>query len=626
MRGVKSEGAKLGKYRLMERIGSGGMAEVFRAKHEGVGGFSKELVIKMILPAYAEETKFIDMFMNEAKLAARLDHPNIVHVFDFGTVDGRHFLAMEYVRGLTMRRMRNMCNKVEAPIPPNVLARIMCGVCQGLNYAHDRKDDDGESLEVIHRDVSPDNIIVSRTGTPKLLDFGIARAGAASHTTQGTLKGKYSYMSPEQVMGEAIDKRSDIYACGVVLYEMLAGEKPFTGTEDKLLKMLESIVEDEPTPIEELRPDVPAELGDICRKAMSKKSEDRYQTAQEMRVALENFIAASGNAVLDFHVEAYIEELAAVFEGRSDIFSRPFTTPTPRTEPSQSSLVPDAIFSTNTPASEPSAARLRVEPGSNRPETAGVDAIAPRRSVALQAAALIAAVALGGLVVFLVLKKAEQPSNGDSVAATTADAAVQEVLARPTPDAEVPETAPPDAAPSVIKRPSPDAAAIVTDDIDAGSRRPHNDGDGDDDGNRPAKGNGTLTVRASPYCSVYLDKNKLGDTPLNGVSIPAGSHRLRCVNRKLGIKDDKSITVEDGDSVTESFRFESGKLDVRVKPWGEVSVDGVNKGITPIGAIRLYEGRHTVKITNKDLGVTRTRRIKIEGGRTKSLRIDLTEQ
>ncbi len=222
-----------GKYWLLERINVGGMAEVFMAKTFGVEGFERLVAVKRILPNIAEDTEFIQMFVDEAKIAVQLTHANIVQVFDLGKVADSYYIAMEFVHGRDLRALFDRCRHEGEPMSVAQACFIVMKVCEGLDYAHNKRDAQGTELHLVHRDVSPQNILVSYDGELKLVDFGIAKAaGKASKTQAGILKGKFGYMSPEQVRGLPIDRRSDIFSLGIILYELLTGERLFVGESD----------------------------------------------------------------------------------------------------------------------------------------------------------------------------------------------------------------------------------------------------------------------------------------------------------------------------------------------------------------------------------------------------------
>jgi serine/threonine protein kinase len=220
-----------GKYQLLEVIGHGGMAEVFKAKSYGVEGFEKLLVIKRILPKFANNIRFVDMFINEAKISVSLNHANVVQVFDLGKVGDSYFIAMEYVHGMDLAAVIRSCKKLGRQVPMELIAFIGSEVAKGLDYAHRRRDNNLEPLNIIHRDISPHNIIISFEGEVKITDFGIAQARNTLKEEKGTIKGKHAYMAPEQTLGQEHDRRVDIFSLGVVLYETIAQKNPLRGNK-----------------------------------------------------------------------------------------------------------------------------------------------------------------------------------------------------------------------------------------------------------------------------------------------------------------------------------------------------------------------------------------------------------
>src|SRR4029450_2271011 len=211
-----------GKYFLIEKLATGGMAEIYKAKNFGVDGFEKLLAIKRILPHCSSDKEFITMLIDEAKLSVALSHTNIAQVFDLGKVGTDYFISMEFVDGINLRELMNRAKETGAQLPEDISVYIVSEICKGLDYAHAKKDTDGNPLNIVHRDISPQNILISYEGEVKIVDFGIAKAATKAHVTQhGALKGKLLYMSPEQAWGKALDKRTDNFSLGVVLYEML---------------------------------------------------------------------------------------------------------------------------------------------------------------------------------------------------------------------------------------------------------------------------------------------------------------------------------------------------------------------------------------------------------------------
>ncbi|MEM9489203.1 MAG: serine/threonine-protein kinase, partial [Myxococcota bacterium] len=289
---------QFGKYQLIRRIGSGGMAEVFLARTAVAQGLAKELVIKKIHPAYARSRHFVGMFVAEAKIALGLNHPNIVQVFDFGTVGGTFFLAMEYVDGCDLLYLVKEAVHRQQPVPLGLCAHIVREVAKALDYAHRKTDEFGEPLGIVHRDVSLQNVLVSWDGAVKLVDFGIARARGV-HENEGVVKGKYAYMSPEQARGDAVDLRSDIYSAGVVLFELCCGEPLFPGRGREILAQVKAGAVPRPR---DINPDIPDALEHIILRALCFNRDDRYATARDLHTALGQFQleqAKSGSDIID---------------------------------------------------------------------------------------------------------------------------------------------------------------------------------------------------------------------------------------------------------------------------------------------------------------------------------------
>ncbi|NPC71432.1 serine/threonine-protein kinase [Corallococcus exiguus] len=299
-----------GKYLLLERVNVGGMAEVFIAKAFGVEGFERILAIKKILPTMAEDDEFITMFIDEARISVQLNHANIVHIHELGKHEDAYFIAMEYVAGRDVRTLLERYRRRKEIMPTAQAVFIVSKMCEGLDYAHRKKDARGQDLHIIHRDVSPQNILVSYEGEVKIIDFGIAKAANRSQKTQaGILKGKFGYMSPEQVRGMPIDRRSDIFAVGVLLYEMLTGEKLFVGESD--FSTLEKVRNaDIPLP-REFNPNISAGLEKVVLKALAREPEDRYQWASDLQEDLMRFLLAGDAIYSSKHLSGFMKEAFA---------------------------------------------------------------------------------------------------------------------------------------------------------------------------------------------------------------------------------------------------------------------------------------------------------------------------
>ncbi len=282
---------QFGKYLLLRRLAAGGMAEIFLALHRSVAGFEKLIVIKRILPSMNTNKAFIDMLLHEARVAATLSHPNVVQTFDVGQVDGTYFIAMEHIHGEDLQAIvRAMKKKDLTEFPLEHTLSIVLGMCSGLAYAHDKRDLDNRPLSIVHRDISPRNIVVSFTGDVKIVDFGIAKSGVepGEDTGAGQLKGKAPYMSPEQASGQPIHWRSDIFATGVMLFELTTGKRLFKGASE--FETLKLIVDKEYPRPSDVRPDYPLGLERIVMRALAKNRDDRYQSARDMQADIEAFV------------------------------------------------------------------------------------------------------------------------------------------------------------------------------------------------------------------------------------------------------------------------------------------------------------------------------------------------
>jgi hypothetical protein len=301
-------GERLGKYEIIRELATGGMATIYLARVSGTAGFEKLVVLKRILPALARDDAFVRMFLDEARLAATLRHSNIADVFDVGVENDTYFFAMEYVRGQNARAVRIESKQRQLPIPLEVSLAIIAGTAAALGYAHDRTGPEGP-LHLVHRDVSPSNVLVSYDGAVKLVDFGIARANLrrAGRTRTGWRRGKAPYLSPEQCRGEDLDRRSDLFSLGTMLYELTAGQRPFLGHSD--FEVMEAIVTREVVPPSILVADYPRELEQIVMRLLARSRAERYQDAGALLEDIERFVASSTMLTSAHVVARYMREL-----------------------------------------------------------------------------------------------------------------------------------------------------------------------------------------------------------------------------------------------------------------------------------------------------------------------------
>jgi len=305
------DGERFGKYRLIKKIAAGGMAEIFYARIFGPSGFAKDLVVKKILPNLADQKDFIDMFADEARIVARMNHPNIVQVFDFGSIDNQYYIAMEYVNGRDLRQVIDRHKALGRPMDVRVALAVVRDVARALQYAHSMRDENGTPLGVIHRDVTPRNILISFQGGVKLTDFGVAKARARiSHTRTGIIKGKFGYMAPEQVTGREVDSRMDIFSLSSVLWETMALKRLFSGNSEA--EILGRLLHQTVPSIQEYCPEHSRCVQELLNEGLAKDPDMRFQSASELDRAARDCMGLMAGGEPD--IGAYMKDLFGVEE------------------------------------------------------------------------------------------------------------------------------------------------------------------------------------------------------------------------------------------------------------------------------------------------------------------------
>lgn len=289
------------RYRVVEKIAAGGMAEVFRAESAGLEGFKKTVAIKRVLPHLSEKKQFINMFLDEARISAHLAHSNCVQVFDIGIGDNAFFIVMEYVDGSDLKGVIEYRRKRGLPFPVEEACLICVRICEGLAYAHEAVDSNDEPLHIVHRDMSPPNVLITKHGEVKIVDFGLAKANTQLEKSEaGIIKGKFAYLSPEAARGEDVDARTDIFAVGIILWEMLSGRRLFIGDND--LETVRMVQRAQVPSIRKLNPQVSVELETVLMRSLTSKPEDRYATARDFGRDLNNILYRVGRAVSSFDI------------------------------------------------------------------------------------------------------------------------------------------------------------------------------------------------------------------------------------------------------------------------------------------------------------------------------------
>jgi eukaryotic-like serine/threonine-protein kinase len=607
-----SDGVPFGNYRLQKRLARGGMAEVFLARLIGVEGFERRVAIKRILPHLSESEEFRGMFLDEARLAAQLTHPNVVHIYDFGKVEDYYFIAMEYVDGVDIGRLIRRAK--ERPVPFEVAARIFADVCAGLHFAHNAQDAVGRALNVVHRDVTPQNVLVTYDGVVKLVDFGIAKARfAAGRTRPGVVKGKYAYMSPEQVEGKSLDGRSDVFSTGICLYEMLTGVPLFR--RDDVTASMREIRDGKPIHPEKHRRDVPDELIKILRRSLQTARDNRYASASAMQTDLEKFLKGATALATAREVGEYLKrELPPVPDdaqpaGTSaqpagtqrqpqkqrtevQVSARP-PTPTPTqvalalddeeeipTTPDgeQNPLLPEMPSDIHLADEPPTNERLLPEARSGRVVGSDTAVVPPLAHSPLRT---YAAVLIGGLTVAGVTLLALRPW-----------AAKEPVIVN------VPAPPPP----VVVEKPAP-----APKEIDVAATPPVVVAQ-----TAPAPSLDILS--RPPGARVVVDGEQLRTpTPIHAEQFASGMHRV-VVDKKGYQPRDLSVQLGDGEHRTLDVELRpapkrvvrvqkapSGYLTVRTVPWSKVFEGARLLGTTPLANVPLGEGTHTLTFVNPDL-------------------------
>ncbi|MBW2704197.1 MAG: serine/threonine protein kinase [Deltaproteobacteria bacterium] len=611
---------QVGRYQLLARLATGGMAEIHLARQTGIGGFEKIVVVKRILPHLAGEKDFVEMFLDEAIIAARLNHPNVVQIYDLGESDGSYYIAMEYLEGESLGHLVSEGYAQNKPMSPLLTAGVTAQICDGLGYAHLLEDDEGKPMGIVHRDISPHNVIVLFSGVAKLVDFGIAKAATKMHQTQvGTLKGKLAYMSPEQCMGKNVDSRSDIFSMGVLLWELLTRQRLFK--RDAEPAMIRAIV-DEPIPtVREIRDDVPQALAAVADKALQKDPAARFQTAADMATALRDFLREAGADASQQAVKAYAlsvlgeqartkkKLLEQIKKGGASAVSVRKLKPKSGSIPSKGRSGPAAMVDAMAEAA------TRIRQGEDLDELDDLDkpVSAGGRNWLVLALILLLVGAAAGFGIWWYLNQAQDKGEQGKAVPLVAD-------------------------PKPQPKPEPKSTTAM------------------------------LSVRSTPEgCEILLDGKALsGRTPVMDLDVsPSSTHKVavRCEGHEESVQD---FLARPGERVALAFvpapvkavtpppidkpkpkpvigtrpkpkpkprpkpkpepvtaTVTKGKLNLNTKPWSEVSLGSRKLGITPLLGLELPVGKHKLTCVNPGRGIKKTVEVQIKEGKTTSLSLKL---
>lgn len=553
-----------GSYRILRRLARGGMAEVYLAVKGGPGGVEKVVVLKRILPELSEVDEFVQVFLDEARIAARLDHPNIAHIYDLGETQAQYYLAMEYLPGDDLASVIQQCQRAQKLPPLEFAAEVIAAACAGLHFAHTLVDGSGRPLNVVHRDVSPSNVVVTYLGEVKVIDFGIARAESnLVRTGAGKPKGKTLYMSPEQASAVPLDRRSDVFSIGIVLHELLTTRRLFRRPTEE--ETLQAVLAGPIEPPSALRPDVPPELDRICMKALARPLHERYQSAGALGADLAAFLTArrcarGPAAIADFMGALFPPERklkkirvgqGGPAEGASDR--------TPAVAPGYEGLTPirtePRITAPPPPAAEPAVPPPPPAAAVTAPPDAARDPRAWNRWIVVGSAVglSVAGFAIGAL--WSREEEAPLPPAPVEVAAV--------VPAPPLPVAELKLIGLPAGVTVAIDgHPVKDPRAELY--LEAGSHQvavigagyawsvPVELAAGEKRtlqmvmGRQPAlpASKGYVEVLCEPWCEIEVDGRETGRTSPARLGLSPGAHRIRCVNPALGMAKDRDVVVE----------------------------------------------------------------------------------
>jgi serine/threonine-protein kinase len=562
-----TEADRFGKYSLVARLATGGMAEIFLARLSGAAGFEKLVCIKRILPHLARDKQFVAMFLDEARIASRISHPNVCQVFELGEIEGSYYLAMEYLEGVPLGCFRRTDRGGDMP-DPRLVAGIAVQACEGLHHAHQLKNPDGSVMEVVHRDISPQNLFVTVDGIVKVLDFGIAKIQDATvRTSTGAVKGTYAYMAPEQLRGERVDRRTDVFAMGIVMWETLTRCHLFKRETDFLT--FQAITNE---PIEDvcvLRPDVPPALSAVIMTALSRDREARFPTARMLGEAIASAVPPfAGSAISEAIARAFPTELGeqlalirvareggafdldrdrgpAVAQGGELLTTpvsnqqRPFAPSTGGSSADRATVVAHGTHS--------SAVRATAGPTAPGSATHGsavqVHTRAPARPVAWRPLVIAAlALGVGGLGAYY-MRGTRAPAAPPPAASVIATAAPAAPAAAPVPTAA--------AVPVIAAAPIDAGVAVVPVDAEAiaparPDRRPERPAPRPAVAARPSGPPGYITIDSTPvYAIIYIDGTRYGETPLVRLALPPGRHTVHAV-APSGATRDVRITIESG--------------------------------------------------------------------------------
>jgi len=646
---------KIGRYQLLALLATGGMAEIYLARQEGIKGFERLVVIKKILPHLARRKRFVEMFFDEARIAALLSHPNIVQIYDLGEdeddPEGSYYIAMEYLEGESLGYLVKQARKTSRLMPSQLAAGIVAQVCDGLDYAHKLHDSKGKPINIVHRDVSPHNIIVLFSGGVKLVDFGIAKAASQVHQTrEGSLKGKLTYIAPEQCESKPVDARSDVFSMGVVLWELLTRRRLFKRDSDAA--KVQAIMSDPIPRVRDIQAAVAPELESIAQKALQRDAAKRFQTAGEMGAAIREHLRRMGAAAGVQEIAAFVNQvfgdrartkkrlLEEIKAQRADEISLGVLKPeTEESLPSRSQVEDsDSLNEEPTPVSSPGdideempthkmkSPLKRASPDAPVSETlvppppGGKAAGEPVQTVTVKKVPIFVWVVIPALLAFVIVALfwkyggKSEPAKPPQVEKPAVDAGVEAKPTKPEPLEKQGRHTPPKATAEPVK---PDATP----------------------GSRPS----LLAIRSRPSgCRVEIDGVEVfGKTPLERVAVEPDAEHVVTVLCPGHSGESKRVNSLPGEWITLDFappvdakpeepkppkpKIKTGTLRLDTVPWSEVFYKKRKLGMTPLLGVKFPEGTHKLKAVNTGRGLEKIIKVTIKAGKTTTLKVSLSD-
>jgi serine/threonine protein kinase len=649
---------RFGRYKLLGKLATGGMAQLYLARQDGLGGFSKKVVIKRLRASQTKDSALIKMFFSEAALAGRLSHPNVVNVFDFAEAEDEQYIVMEYVEGPSLKRLIKLAKERGRPLPVAHCLKIASQVCEGLAYLQNLRDDrTAEPLNLVHRDITPDNILLARSGWVKIVDFGIAKATTVDLKTQpGVVKGKLAYIAPEQLFNDPTDGRADTYALGVVLYEALTQTSPFARDSDAAI--IEALLHHQPPKVTALRPDAPPELDAILSTAMARRRDDRFASPLDLQLALEQELVK----LMPVFTAGRLRELVATLDPAPPVEPEETTTSDSMKLPDGAENEPKTdvvLLSDKLPpdhGAKPTG-ELRISNVPTRPQPAH-DAVAPITlddSDAISMETLLAPplpsspppppppsvpppMPWASPPSFVPVDNTAMILEGDFLAATT-DATSAGAPAAPPPRSRTLMSAgfagifvlsalaawgvmslrapaaeplaprpPPQQPPTAVAAPAPEKPVGPAEPV-AEPKAPE-----------PqavavalAKEASMVSLTATPAATVWVDGLKVGATPVT-LPLDFGPHKVRFESVDAGLNKLVMLRVPKEAEYSKDYTFERATLTVEGPAGALLYVNKRKVASLPVEPLQLYEGTYTLRAVHAESGLDETRTVELKRG------------